>query len=243
MNRPNIFQYAKKELSQDAIVCWLLACLDSEQPQYRAIGLRFIRFLFEDDTIDEKDVRLADGPHPQYSRIDVYAVVCVRDLLYPIIVEDKTNTYLHGNQMQAYCKKVADWMSPKKPYLGDLKERLGGAPKDWGEILYIYFKTGYPSGWQLKDFHRQADSAVRDIKAEYDRDLRVREIYLDDMRSFMSKQIEQCPGTLPEDYCKTLSDSAKRRDFVREHLFVDANGCESSLSDENGCNEMASILL
>ena len=111
MNRPNIFQFAKKELSQDAIVCWLLACLDSES-HYREIGLQFIRFLFQDNTIDAKDVRLADGPYPQYHRIDVYAVVLVRGLLYPIIVEDKTNTYLHDGQMQTYCKKIADWMSP-----------------------------------------------------------------------------------------------------------------------------------
>ena len=30
MVRPNLFQYSKKELSQDAIICGVLACLHNE---------------------------------------------------------------------------------------------------------------------------------------------------------------------------------------------------------------------
>lgn len=245
MNRPNVFNYAKKELSQDAIVCWLLACLDSELPQYREIGLQFIRFLFDKDTIDAKDVRLADGPYSQYFRMDVYAVVSVRDRLYPIIVEDKINTYLHDDQMKKCCEKVAQWMLPKAKdtYLGNLKKKLGGLPTDWGEICYVYYKTGHPSGWQKKDFLKEVEktkSAVQNINKKVD--LLPKEIYLEDMISFLSK-IRRDTDVLLEDYYETLKDAADRRKFVRDNLFTNTEGCEKALSDENGCNEMASVLL
>lgn len=224
MDRPNVFKYAKKELSQDAVVCWLLACLDSELPQYREVGLQFIRFLFDKDTIDANDVRLADGPYTQYHRMDVYAVVSVRDRLYPIIVEDKTNTYLHNNQMKEYCEKVAQRMFPK----------------DGCAILYVYYKTGHPSGWQKKDFLKEVEkarSAVQDIAA-----LQTKEIYLEDMISFLSK-IRRDTDVLLEDYYETLKDAADRRKFVRDNLFTNTEGCEKALSNEDGCNEMASVLL
>ena len=38
LTRPNIFNYAKKELSQDAVICWLLECCHSDDDKYRQIG-------------------------------------------------------------------------------------------------------------------------------------------------------------------------------------------------------------
>jgi len=102
MKRPNIFKYAKRELSQDAMVCWLLACLHSSEFEYFKIGLNFIRFIFNDNTIQENEVIIESGsPYNQYSHMDVYAVICVRSKLYPIIFENKTN----------YCiKRCAYWV-------------------------------------------------------------------------------------------------------------------------------------
>ena len=41
LTRPNIFNYAKKELSQDAVICWLLECCHSDDDKYRQIGIDF----------------------------------------------------------------------------------------------------------------------------------------------------------------------------------------------------------
>ena len=45
LTRPNIFNYAKKELSQDAVICWLLECCHSDDDKYRQIGIDFVRFI------------------------------------------------------------------------------------------------------------------------------------------------------------------------------------------------------
>ena len=79
--RPNIFEYATKELSQDAIVCWLLKCCHSEDEMYKNIGLDFIKFILDDDSINEKDIELEkNSPQAQYYHMDVYANIRVGDI-------------------------------------------------------------------------------------------------------------------------------------------------------------------
>ena len=42
---PNIFKYATKELSQDAVVCWLVACARAAPEELHIIGLAFVQAL------------------------------------------------------------------------------------------------------------------------------------------------------------------------------------------------------
>ena len=50
-NRPNLFTYATKELSQDALICWLIDWAgqnkgeSSEDEELRRCGLRFVSAL------------------------------------------------------------------------------------------------------------------------------------------------------------------------------------------------------
>ena len=47
MSKPNIFSYATKELSQDAVICWLIACSDQDtDAELRQLGKSFLRSLF-----------------------------------------------------------------------------------------------------------------------------------------------------------------------------------------------------
>jgi len=124
MSKPNLFSYATSELSQDAFICWLLSWAS---PEYKdsdvdlhecATGL--IRVFFEKHklsappTIEQVEVRKQDN------NIDV---LCIINLKYPIIIEDKTGTKHHSNQLSRY--------------LEDIKGR------DYEEknIIPIYFKT------------------------------------------------------------------------------------------------------
>ena len=107
MKKPNLFQYATRELSQDALVCWLLKCCHAEDPRYREIGLRFIKFILQDDSTAPHDIELEEhSPYNQYHHMDVYANIRVKDKIIPIIFEDKTDTFLHGEQHIRYCKQV-----------------------------------------------------------------------------------------------------------------------------------------
>ena len=99
LTRPNIFNYAKKELSQDAVICWLLECCHSDDDKYRQIGIDFVRFILDNENIKEKDIELEkDSPRSQYKNMDVYANIRVGKTIIPVIFEDKTDTFLHDNQ-------------------------------------------------------------------------------------------------------------------------------------------------
>lgn len=54
LTRPNIFNYAKKELSQDAVICWLLECCHSDDDKYRKIGIDFVRFILDNENIKKR---------------------------------------------------------------------------------------------------------------------------------------------------------------------------------------------
>ena len=104
MTRPNIFKYATKELSQDAMICWFLECLNSEDQEYETIGFEFIKFIFKNiyDNIETAELFKKTPPKAQYEKIDVYAEIVINGTLHPVIFEDKTNTYLHDDQMYKY---------------------------------------------------------------------------------------------------------------------------------------------
>ena len=197
MKRPNIFNYATKELSQDAMICWFLECLKNENELYKNIGVEFIKFILEDDSLTASDIALdKSSPLPQYVRMDVYAVVCVRNKAIPLIFEDKTDTYLHGDQMKKYCKKVIGWQEDN--YLNNIKSRTGLKELDWGKVRYIYFKTGYVFNWQKSDFDKQK-SELEDLYKEH---LIVRNpIYRNDIIEFLEKlKVQKLEDFLIDDY-------------------------------------------
>ena len=138
MKAPNIFDYATSELSQDAFLCWLIACSDSEDESLKNLGLNFIRFLY-DSTILEGDQILQDNdkidglvknekrPYPwkQHEKIDVYFQAKINDKTVSFIIEDKTDTEMHSNQLKKYKEAIE-------------KDKI-----QENEIRKIYLKTGY----------------------------------------------------------------------------------------------------
>ena len=174
MNRPNIFKYATKELSQDAMICWFLECLNSENEEYRQLGLSFVRFIFNDNEI--KDAKLFNNslPKTQHEKIDVYAEIVINDkTVHPVIFEDKTNTYLHSDQMYKYIEKINNEMTSK-----DGQNRFSGYTT--GNILYVYFKTGFASEWERNDIDSKKDTIRKSISKVY-----FKEIYLEEMFDFL----------------------------------------------------------
>ena len=173
--RPNIFDYAKKELSQDAVVCWLLKCCHSKCDAYRKTGLDFIRFIIEDESVAENDIELEkDSPHAQYYHMDVYANIRVGDKIIPVIFEDKTDTFLHGNQELRYTEMVNTWKEDKKW----TKELFDNAKLKWSEnTRYVFFKTGYVFNWQKEE--------IENLKIKIN--AKIRTIYVEDMLEFIRK--------------------------------------------------------
>lgn len=100
----NLFQYATSELSQDAFICWLLsyAIKDCEKDEVlTACAKEFLRFFIPE--LNTEPVYLSEPPQRQYKSVDV--LVTVNDK-YKVIIEDKTHTSDHDNQLMRYRQTV-----------------------------------------------------------------------------------------------------------------------------------------
>ena len=138
-NRPNLFNYATKELSQDAMICWLIAWAaqnnggSSEDEKLRCCGLRFVRALLNHRRDEEDLIKLDRVDRAEIYRqeqgIDVLARINDRHVL---LVEDKTDSNDHGDQLARYYRKVVEG----RTILGEVDEN---------DLRPIYFKTGNQS--------------------------------------------------------------------------------------------------
>lgn len=99
MERPNIFNYATSELSQDAFIAWLLSWAQPDlikcDRELHVIALEFLSKLtdLQEDNVKKIEVKV----HERHT--DVCAKI--NDNLF-IIIEDKTGTSEHDNQIERY---------------------------------------------------------------------------------------------------------------------------------------------
>ena len=122
VTKPNLFDFATSELSQDAFVSWLLQWADSSytaiDPELNDIGKKLLSVMtgITGDAIQQ----VAVGR--QWENIDIW--VEVNDDTF-VVIEDKTGTSEHDNQLERY-KIIAE-----NYYAGNRNK-----------FHYIYIKTG-----------------------------------------------------------------------------------------------------
>ena len=151
--KPNIFDHATKELSQDAMICWLIKWSaapadDDSEKALRQLGCDFIGAMLakHDKTLagDVENVQL----FRQDKGIDVLA--CVQDeggRQHVFLIEDKTDTGDHSNQLQRYRDAVRRGQTC-----------LGHVPEHWP----IYLKTGNQSLHKARQLERETGYRVFD---------------------------------------------------------------------------------
>ncbi|MBR6356227.1 MAG: PD-(D/E)XK nuclease family protein [Alphaproteobacteria bacterium] len=127
MNQPNIFDYATSELSQDAVICYLLS-FGQEQykddfPKEYSAAHNFLRKcgLIDENIIDIKHQYSIKGENSKSNKIDILVITDN----YILIIEDKTYTKEHSDQIIRYVKAL------KKDKLSQNRE-----------IKVCYYKTG-----------------------------------------------------------------------------------------------------
>jgi hypothetical protein len=134
LSRPNLFSYATSELSQDAFICWLAAWADLKykdvDPPLHNVARAFIGSMIHKieskSGYDVAGIKTV-GIGRQVGKLDV--LIEVNKGLpnqLAILVEDKTHTSNHSDQLNRYYELVS------KDYLSD-------------EMIPVYFKTGYQS--------------------------------------------------------------------------------------------------
>lgn len=131
----NIFYYATSELSQDAFISLLVAWFYSDNKELKHISEEFISALFKvyhKKTLDISKIKSINIIQQHY-KIDIYFDVNYFDgTSTPFIIEDKTWTEPHSNQLKRYVQKVSGVKSyPEKEN------------KKTGDIVKIFFKTGH----------------------------------------------------------------------------------------------------
>jgi len=104
---PNLFDYATSELSQDAMLCWLLDWAKPENAnagsRLHELGRDLLGLIFEKcgktmpATINKLDVR------KQVAGIDI---LCTLNDQIAVIIEDKVGTQEHSDQLNRYMDNV-----------------------------------------------------------------------------------------------------------------------------------------
>ena len=164
----NIFSFATGELSQDAFICWCLNWINEPDTvtthRYRQLGLDLLAKLIDKpsncDKLLKVDIKSIDTVIlvQQVLNIDVLAIIPQYKLA--IIIEDKTSTSEHGNQISFYTDSLKSVFNSKKPWnaYSKLEKAFKSAElnieyanlSDY-HIHTVYFKTGYyfDYDWQV----------------------------------------------------------------------------------------------
>jgi len=149
---PNIFDYATKELSQDAFICWLIQLADCEGHELQTASKEFIALLCriggECKEVSSSDVGMVKKLSRQVeAKIDVFFIADIKGCDTCFIIEDKVNSCPHSGQLQKYN----DHVRKKYPTL---------------PIVKIYFKSGYLFEKDRKECEK-ANYGILDYNSTY----------------------------------------------------------------------------
>lgn len=147
--QPNLFQCATKELTQDGFLTWLLLWADPQNQQndknLHEAACAFVKFLIQKQTQAPDAITAITagkkGVLPQGDKlpdVDVWALVNNKFL---IIIEDKTATGPHSNQLARY-KEQAEKICRENNYT-PVFIYLKTGPVSHTDLLSIEKKEGY----------------------------------------------------------------------------------------------------
>ncbi len=143
--KPNLFDYATKELSQDAMICWLIRWADNRfadtDSDLHSCGRRFVQKLLSKHGVESLPAGIETKIYQQEKSIDVLAQVNSDHVL---LIEDKTGTSDHGDQLRRYYDHVIK---------GD--SQLGNVSKK--KVYPIYLKTGNQSHSKDRQIEQNPD--------------------------------------------------------------------------------------
>lgn len=157
----NLFQFATSELSQDAFICWCLNWFnDDRKPRLREMAISLIKRMAGD--IDVQSVEIirqysdkavfGDGKELAV-KTDVFAII---NHSIGLIIEDKTFTGIHDNQIYRYVDGIKQIITTSKNGRLNYKEKSYSV--DPSMLRTVFWKTG---------FHYDYDKAVTaDVKLD-----------------------------------------------------------------------------
>jgi hypothetical protein len=173
--KPNLFTFATRELSQDAILCWLLSWADpihaTASPELHAVGQELVGLIFDcagqrRPTIDSIAVER------QKESIDIFCTINGR---LALLVEDKVGTQHHSNQLSRYLEQVREWGYASEDTVAAYVQT--GDQDDYSEVLAVGYCIVKRSDLLelFENVHGRRGTAESDILADFARHLRATE--------------------------------------------------------------------
>ena len=123
MEENNIFEFATKELSQDAFICWLVNSIKNGDKKVGEKGKSFLNYIFTKKGITVHKYETIEVLK-QYKKIDILIIVNNK---YFLIIEDKKFTGIHDEQIENYKNKI----KKDKRYKEQIKD---------AKIITVYYK-------------------------------------------------------------------------------------------------------
>ena len=165
----NIFNFATNELSQDAFICWCLNWINmpvrDDNASGRQFGARFLSRLLN----EAYDVSGVNQIYIFRQLLNIDVLVLVPELQVALIIEDKTSSQEHGNQINRY-KYLLSKTFESNQYNGlDIYQHLSDDKKEqqqkrdetacWGAVNSIR--------WALRDEPGELDLSKYTIHTAY----------------------------------------------------------------------------
>ncbi len=128
---PNLFNYATSELTQDAVLCWMLEWINYGESEMKSFALKTIDRILKlhnYNNLTAKDVKTACIKR-QYTNIDILVKIYFKNnhVLY-LIIEDKMHTVAHSNQLEKYSETISSQANTQENIIGPIG---------------IYYKSGF----------------------------------------------------------------------------------------------------
>ena len=142
----NIFDYATKELSQDAVICWLLGWIRCPESALYELAIEMFKLLGVDDFDEKQEITIKT----QVKKADI--VVALHGQKKILLIEDKVYSSEHDNRIEEYRKTFNNLENQA------LIDNKSGEVYD---IRTVYFKTGF--------YYDVDKTVIADTKIEADR--------------------------------------------------------------------------
>lgn len=180
----NLFDYATSELSQDAVICWCLNWLNEPEAELYPLAVDLLKKMGEGTLEKGQTLRTIQ----QFYKTDILVSLTGKNRV--ILIEDKTDTSEHGEQLHRYRERLAQLSEAERRFCG-IDENV--------EIRTVYFKTGF-----FYDADRWVKADIRMTGREFLQCLtpyRGKSEILDAYLGFLERKLEQ---------------QARAEDFVQE---------------------------
>lgn len=220
MQVPNIFDYARKELSQDAFICWLIKLSDCVGHELQEASKEFIALLCrtggKDKDISSSDVGIVKKLSQQTEeKIDVFFIADIKGSDTCFIIEDKVNSHPHSGQLQKYSEHV------HKKYSNN-------------SIVKIYFKTGYIFEKDLKECEK-AGYGILDYRIvnNYLYSVKTQDVIFNSYREYIQRKFDTYEKSLQSITSKN-GHQLLNMDFVQyEFMKLLSDACQESIGNKN----------